>query len=63
MSADPETRAAYYARVREMNHLYVNQNLKYKTSIEKRPYIRVNIETEAKELIWKENQRGEKKAV
>ena len=34
MNADPETRAAYYARVREMNHLYVNQKVKYDAELE-----------------------------
>ena len=35
MNADPETRAEYDARVREMSHLYASQNLKYKEGIEK----------------------------
>ena len=35
MSADPETRAAYDARVREMNRIYAGQNLRYKEGIEK----------------------------
>ena len=35
MSADPETRAEYDARVREMNRIYAGQTVKYKEGLEK----------------------------
>ena len=34
MSADPETRAEYDARVREMNRIYAGQTVKYKEGLE-----------------------------
>ena len=35
ISADPETRAEYDARVREMNRIYAGQTVKYKEGLEK----------------------------
>ena len=50
MSADPETRAAYDARVREMNRIYAGQNLRYKEGLEKgRAEERAKAEAEKKE--------------
>ena len=72
MSADPETRAAYDARVREMNRIYAGQNLRYKEGIEKgraegeqigeargRAEERAKAEAEKKELA--EKAKAEKK--
>ena len=54
MSSDPETRAAYDARVREMNRIYASQNLRYKEGIEKgRAEERAKAEAEKKELAEK----------
>ena len=60
MSADPETRAEYDARVREMNRIYAGQTVKYKEGLEKgRAEERAKAEAEKKELA--EKAEAEKK--
>ena len=58
MSADPETRAEYDARVREMNRIYAGQTVKYKEGLEKG-----REEGKAEGLEEGEKIGGDKKAV